>query len=193
MGLVARVATGTQLLQGHHQLDRVEHADDARELCGRQAPSQSDELVARHVDVDQHPREALVREPHRLRRDVEVDAVGDEEAVDHVELGGVPPVEPDDDAVLYHELGLGIQGPAAATSPSSGQGSTSSSRRSSDAPARRSARSAAPQPSAASPRARYASDASRTNVALRDAPSSSSRDAHASSSTGEERPGRSAV
>ena len=88
--LVAGVAPGAQLLQRHHQLDRVEHPDDAGQLGGRQPATEPHELVARHVDVDEHPREALVRERHGLTGDLEVEPVGDEEPVDHVELRAVP-------------------------------------------------------------------------------------------------------
>ena len=119
--------------------------------------------------------------------------MGDEEAVDHVELGGVPPVEPDDDAVLYHELGLGIRRPGGGDEPELGPGLDEQLA----AELRRLPRDEAPLRGASAiggePPGTVRLDASRTNVAFRDAPSSSSRDAHASSSTGEERPGRSAV
>ena len=48
--------------------------------------------------------------------------MGDEEAVDHVELGGAPPVEPGDDAVLDHELGLGVGRPGGRDEPELGPG-----------------------------------------------------------------------
>ena len=65
---------------------------------------------------------------HRLGRDLEVEPVCNDEPVDHVEVGCVAAVHARDDAVLDDELGLGIVGPFAATSPSSGSGETSCSR-----------------------------------------------------------------
>ena len=112
MRLVARIATRAQLLERHHQLDRVEQPCDACELGRRQTPGKAHELVARDVHVDEHPGEPLVRQGHRLPGDVEIDAVRDQEAVDHVELRGGAPVETRHDPVLDDELRSGIGGPA---------------------------------------------------------------------------------
>ena len=106
--LVAGIAPGAELLERHHQLDRVEHPDDAGELCRRQAAGQADELLAWDVDVDEHPGDPLVRQRHRLDRDLEVEPVGDEKPVDDVELGRRPAVEARHDAVLDPQLGLGV-------------------------------------------------------------------------------------
>ena len=104
MRLIRRRATGAQLLQGEHQLDRVEQACDASELCRRQAPREPHDLRSGHVDVDEEPRDREVGQGHRLRRDLEVEPVSDEEAVDHIELGGGAAVHAHDDPVLDHEL-----------------------------------------------------------------------------------------
>ena len=101
-------AAGAQLLQREHQLDRVEHPRDAGELRRGEAAGEPDELLARHVDVDELPGELRVGEGHRLYGDVEVEPVRDEEAVDHVELGRGPAVQARDDAVLDDELGLRV-------------------------------------------------------------------------------------
>ena len=111
MRLVGGRAAGPQLLQREHQLDRVEQACDARQLGRRQPAGEPHELGPGHVDVDEHPRDLAVRERHRLGCDLEVEPVGDEEAVDHVELGLGPPVQPHDAAVLDDELRLGIVRP----------------------------------------------------------------------------------
>ena len=111
MGLVAREAARAQLLEREHQLDRVERPDDARELRRREAAGEPHELVARDVDVDQLAGELEVGERHRLGRDLEIEAVRDEEAVDHVEVGGVAAVHAPDDAVDDDQLGLGIVRP----------------------------------------------------------------------------------
>jgi hypothetical protein len=102
--LVAGSPARAELLERHHQLHGVEHPDDARQLRRRQAVPETDELVAGHVNVDEHAREALVGQRHRLHRDVQVEAVRDEEAVDHVELVCRTAVEAHDDAVLDDEL-----------------------------------------------------------------------------------------
>ena len=62
-----------------------------------------------------------VGERHRLGRDLEVEAVRDEEAVDHVEVGRVASVHPRDDAVGDDELGLGIVRPVRRDEPELGQ------------------------------------------------------------------------
>ena len=120
MRLVAGVAARTQLLQGHHQLDGIEHPDDARELGGRQPARDAHERVARDVDVDEHAREPLVGERHRLLGDLQVDSVRDEEAVDHVEVRSVAAVEPHDAAVLDDELRLGVGRPVGGDEPELG-------------------------------------------------------------------------
>ncbi len=108
MRLVPRIAARAELLERQHQLDRVEHARDPGELGRRQATCEADELVARNVDVDEHAREPLVGERHRLLGHLEIEPMGDEEAVDHVELRDVLAVEAHDGAVSDHELGLGV-------------------------------------------------------------------------------------
>ena len=131
MRLVPGIAAGAKLLEGHHQLDRVEHPHDTRELRGGQPSAEANELVARHVDVDEHPGEPLVGERHRLRGDIEVEPMRDEETVDHVELRGVLAVEAENDAVPHHELRVGIRRPVGGDEAELGHGSTSVSRRSS--------------------------------------------------------------
>ena len=108
MRLVGRRATGAKLLQGEHQLDRVEQPGYAGELRRRQAAGEPDGLRARGVDIDEQAGDLEVGERHRLGGDLEVEPVGDEEAVDHVELRGGLSVHARHDAVLDHELGLGI-------------------------------------------------------------------------------------
>ena len=131
MRLVRRRAAGAQLLEREHQLDRVEQAGDARELRRRQAAREPDSLVPRGVDVDEQARELEVGERHRLGGDLEVEPVGDQEAVDDVEVGGGLPVHPRDDAVLDHELGLGVVRPVHRDEAELGCGVISISRRSS--------------------------------------------------------------
>ena len=53
---------------------------------GRQAAREADELAARNADVDEHARQLDVVERHRLGCDLQVEPVGDDEAVDDVEL-----------------------------------------------------------------------------------------------------------
>ena len=158
MRLVARVAPGAELLQRHHQLDRVEHPDHAGELRGRQAPREPHELGARDVDVDEHPRELLVGERHRLRGDVQVEAVGDEEAVDRRRTRRRRGRRAGRRRRPRRRApARGRTGRPLATSPSSGYGATSISRRRSaprargEPPAPRRA-----QPSPSSPRAAVA-------------------------------------
>ena len=57
MRLVGGRSPGAQALEREHHLDRVEQADDARELGRREAAGQPHELGARHVDVDEQARE----------------------------------------------------------------------------------------------------------------------------------------
>ena len=120
MRLVAGVTARTQLLQGHHQLDGIEHPDDPRELGGRQPAREAHERVARDVDVDEHAREPLVGERHRLVGDLQIEAVRDEEAVDHVEVRSIAAVEPHDAAVLDDELRLGVGRPVGGDEPQLG-------------------------------------------------------------------------
>ena len=108
MRLVRGRAAGPQLLQREHQLDGVEQAGHPRELRRGQPAREPDDLRTRHVDIDEQARELEVGERHRLGRDLEVEPVRDEEAVDDVELGRGPPVHPHDDAVLDDELRLGV-------------------------------------------------------------------------------------
>ena len=68
------------------------------------------ELGARHVDVDQQARERRVLERHRLGCDLEVDAVGGDEAVERVEALARLAVELADDAVRDHERRLRVAG-----------------------------------------------------------------------------------
>ena len=108
MRLIRGSAAGPQLLQREHQLDGVEQARHPRQLRRGQSPREPDDLRPRHVDIDEQAREIEVGERHRLRGDLEVEPVRDEEAVDHVELGRGPPVHPHDDSVLDDELRLGV-------------------------------------------------------------------------------------
>ena len=121
MRLVGRRAARPQLLEREHQLDGIEQAGDARELAGREPPSEPDELGPRDVDVDQHARDRLVGQRHRLGGDVQVDPVRDEEAVDHVEVGRRSPVHPRHDPVLDDELRLGVVRPVRRHEPELGQ------------------------------------------------------------------------
>ena len=100
-----------ELLEREHQLDRVEEADDAGQLRRRETARKTDELGARGIERHEHPGELEVVDRHRLFRDVEVEAVGDDEAVDDVEVGCVPAVHAHDDAVLDDELRRGIPRP----------------------------------------------------------------------------------
>ena len=109
---------------------------------------------------------------HRLCRDLEVEAVRDEETVDHVEVGRRSPVQPRDDAVVDRRApARGRSARSAATSPSSGSGETSSSRRSSFS-AREAKRASTGRGvrHGSNPRAPYARAASRTKAAVRCAP-----------------------
>ena len=121
MRLVRRGAARAELLQREHELDRVEEADDARELRRRQTAREAHELGARDVHVDEHVRELEVVERHRLRSHVEVDPVRDDEAVDDVELGSVAAVHPRDDPVLDDEPRLGVVRPVRRDQPELGQ------------------------------------------------------------------------
>ena len=104
MCLVRGSPARAELLEREHELDRVEEPDDPRELGRSQSSRDADELVARHVDVDQHPSELHVVAAHFLFRDRQVEAVRDDEAVDDVELGRSLAVEPRDDAVFDLQL-----------------------------------------------------------------------------------------
>ena len=119
--LVPRCAPCTELLQREHELDRVEEADDAGELRRRETAREPDELGARDVHVDEHARELEVVERHRLGRDVEIEPVRDDEAVDDVELGRLAAVHAHDDAVLDDELRLGVVRPVRRDQPELGQ------------------------------------------------------------------------
>ena len=101
-------ATRAKLLEREHQLDGVEQAGDACELRRGQAAGEPDDLGPRNVDVHEQAGDLEVGQRHRLGRDLEIEAVRDEEAVDHVELGRGPAVHAHDDAVLDHELGLRV-------------------------------------------------------------------------------------
>ena len=111
VGLVAGHAARAQLLEREHQLHRVEHPGNARELRGRQPAREPDELGARDVDVDQPPCDLDVREGHRLPRNLEIEAVSDDEAIDDVEVGGIAAVHAHDATVLDDELRLGVVRP----------------------------------------------------------------------------------
>ncbi len=121
MRLVPREAARAQLLEREHQLDGVERAHDPSELGRREAARQPHEILARHVDVDELAGENLVGQRHRLGRDLEIEPVCDEEPVDHVEVLRVAPVHPHDDAVRYHQLGLGIVRPVRRDEPELGE------------------------------------------------------------------------
>ncbi len=111
----------SELLQREHQLDGVEEADHAGELRGGEATREPDELGARHVDVHEHAGELSILDLHRFRRDLQVEPVSHEKAVDHVELGGVSSVEPRDDSVLDDELRHRVVRPAGGDEPELGQ------------------------------------------------------------------------
>ena len=119
--LVPGSATRAELLQGEHQLDGIEQADDARELRGREPARDANELGARDVDVDEHPRDRQLVHRHRLGRDLEIEPVCNDESVDHVEVGRVAAVHARDDAVLDDELGLGIIRPVRRHEPELGK------------------------------------------------------------------------
>ena len=108
MRLVGRRAAGAELLEREHQLDGVEQARDSGELRRGQAAGEPNRLGPRGVDVDEQAGELEVGERHRLGGDLEVEPVGDQEAVDDVEVRSGLPVHAHDDAVLDHELGLGV-------------------------------------------------------------------------------------
>ena len=117
MRLVRRRPAGAELLEGEHQLHGIEQADDAGELRRGQAPREADELGSRHVDVDEHLGQLGVRELHRLGGHLEVEPVGDHEAVDHVELVRRPAVEPGDDPGLDDKLGCRVVRPVGRHEP----------------------------------------------------------------------------
>ena len=94
--LVGRGPPRAQLLEREHQLDGVEPGDHAREPRGRQPAREPDEVRTRDVHVDEPARDLVVRELGGLRRDLEVEAVERDEAVDHVEVLGPPSVHRDD-------------------------------------------------------------------------------------------------
>ena len=119
--LVPGRAARAELLQREHELDRVEQPDDARELRRRETAREPDELGARDVDVDEHAGELEIVERHRLGRDVEIEPVRDDEAVDDVEVGRVAAVHARDDAVLDDELRLGVVRPVRRDEPELGQ------------------------------------------------------------------------
>ena len=111
VGLVGGAAARAQLLQREHQLDRVEQRDDAREARRCEPAGEPDQLLARHVDVHEPPRELAVVERHRLLRHVEVEAIADDEVVDDVEVRGGPAVHGDDPALVQLEPRLGVVRP----------------------------------------------------------------------------------
>ena len=119
--LVGGRAPGAELLQREHELDRVEQADDARELGRSQTAHEADELGARHADVDQHPSELDVVQRHRLRSDPEIEPVRDDEPVDDVELGCRPAIHPDDSSILDNELRLRVASPVSRDEAQLGQ------------------------------------------------------------------------
>ena len=108
MRLVGRPPAGAEPPEREHHLHRLEDGGHPREPGGRQPTRKPDEVLAWDVDVDEAAGELCVGEPHRLRGDLEVEAVLGDEAVDHVEVGGGPPVHLDDAAVLDDEARLGI-------------------------------------------------------------------------------------
>ena len=106
--LVGRPPPRAQLLERKHQLDRVEHRDDAREPGRRQPARQPDELVAVDVDVDERAGQLPIGQRSRVCRCLEVEAVPRNKVVDDVELVVPAPVDPDDASVLDHELRLRV-------------------------------------------------------------------------------------
>ena len=102
--LVRRRAPRAELLQREHQLDRVEKADDARELRRGEPSCEAHQLGAWDVERDQHAGELEVLDRHRLRRRVRIEAVCDHEAVDDVEVGRISAVHSHDGAALDDEL-----------------------------------------------------------------------------------------
>ena len=106
--LVPRCTPCPQLLEREHQLDGVEHSGHPRELRRRQPAGQPNDVRTGNVDVDEHPRDRLVRTSHRLCRDLEVEAVRNEKTVDDVEVPCRSPVQAGDDAVDDHELRLRV-------------------------------------------------------------------------------------
>ena len=108
VGLVRGRAPGAQLLLREHQLDRVEQRDHAGQPRGRQSAREADELGARHVDVDEPPRQLRVVEARGLGGDIEVEAVADEKVVERVPFLLAPAVELDDASLLDHERGLRV-------------------------------------------------------------------------------------
>ena len=106
--LVRRGTAGAQLLQGEHHLDGIEQRDHARQPRRRQPARKPDELLARHVDVDEPMGELVVGQGHRLGGHFEVETVARDEVVDRVEVLCAPSVEPDNAAVLDLETGLRI-------------------------------------------------------------------------------------
>src|SRR6185295_6661896 len=75
-----------------------------------EAAGQPHELRPRHVDVDEQPGERHIGERHGLGSDLEIDAVGRDEAIERVEARARFAVELRDDTVLDHERRRGIAG-----------------------------------------------------------------------------------
>ena len=65
---------------------------------------------ARHVDIDQHPRNGIRRHRHRLGGKIEIEVMIGDEMVDHVEIGGGDAVHRVDAALFDHKTGLRIAG-----------------------------------------------------------------------------------
>ncbi len=110
MRLVAGRSPRTQPLEREHHLDRVEQADHRGQLGGREAAGQPHELRPRHVDVDEQPGEGHIGERHGLGSDLEIDAVGRDEAIERVEALARLAVELCDDTVLDDERRRWIAG-----------------------------------------------------------------------------------
>ena len=191
--LVGGRAPGAQALEREHHLDRRAAPTTRASLAGVRPRASRTSSARGHVDVDEHPRERRVGERHRLGSDVEIDAVGRDEAIERVEALARLAVELADDTVLDHERRRGVAGAV--------HGHEAERRLGPDqrlAPERRLARtrkrslrgSSLTVAARNSPRSAITTAASRTNAAQRGAPTSASAAPIASSSAAVARRGR---
>ncbi len=172
MRLVARIASRAELLESHHQLDGVEHPDDPCQLGRCEPAGQPDELVARHVDVDEHPRKPLVGELHRLDATSRSSPCATRKRSMTSKSSARTTVEPHDHTVLDNELRRRIGRSRGGDEPQLGPGLDEHLA----AKLRLLARDEAPAPRRVSHRRRALARrrrraASRTNAAVSTAPS----------------------
>ncbi len=108
MRLVRRRAPRAQLLQREHQLDRIEQRDDPRQTRWGQAARKPNQLVARHADIDEPPRDLHVLELRSLAGNVQVEPVAGDEVIERIPVLLAPAVELDDPPIFDDERGRRI-------------------------------------------------------------------------------------